>query len=309
MISRPPHLLRMTLAIVAGLTIVACAKTEPQTQEQASSTMPATAMTTTMDHAMAGMPDTGHAMDPNAPMAMAKAETSGTFGSGKPVTVALHVTDMMSGKPMGPDAFVVAHTEKMHVPAVDPSLTDYSHSHAVPTAVPGDWSFEFTPKFNRAYHLWLDVTPVGGAQQFVLVTVNGNGASAPVAKNMSLAASVGDISATLSFDPPLVAGQAALGHLQIKRNGKPFAALEPVMGAYAHLVGIAEDWTSISHVHPMGTEPTSASDRGGPAIDFHIEPTRAGFLKLFAQIKVDGKDVFLPFGLDVAPSTGKATTH
>lgn len=78
------------------------------------------------------------------------------------------------------------------------------------------------------------------------------------------------------------------------------------MGAYSHIVGIAEDWRTIAHVHPMGTEPKAASDRGGPTIDFHLEPRRAGFLKLFAQIQVDGHDVFLPFGLTV--STESATS-
>ena len=43
------------------------------------------------------------------------------------------------------------------------------------------------------------------------------------------------------------------------------------------------------------------------ALDFHIEPTKPGFLKLFAQVRVDGRDIFLPFGVDVAgPDTAAA---
>lgn len=252
--------------------------------------------------------DSGSVMDPNAPMAVAKAEASGLFGSGKPVTVTLHVVDMMSGKPMGPESFEVAHTEKIHVLGVDPSLTDYSHSHPVPGAKPGDWRFQFTPKFDRPYHLWLDVKPVGGAHQYVMVAINEKGMPVPVEKTLSLTAAVGDINATLAFDAPLVTGQAAMGHLQFQRDGKPFAALEPVMGAYSHIVGISEDWTSIVHVHPMGMEPSKASDRGGPAIDFHLEPRQPGFLKLFAQIQVDGHDVFLPFAVNVAAASSKTST-
>lgn len=301
--------LGLTLAILASLTSAACSKPAPPTPADAAPVPPATTTTMPMDHAGMDAADHEQPMDPNVPMAVATAEASGTFGSGKPVTVALHVTDMMSGKPMGPDDFALAHTEKVHVLGVDPGLTDYSHSHPVPIAKPGDWRFEFTPKFNRPYHLWLDLKPVGGAQQYVMVTVNEKGTSAPVEKTPSLTAVVGDIRATLSFDARLTAGQAAMGHLEIQRNGKPFAALEPLMGAYSHIVGISEDWATIAHVHPMGTEPTNASDRSGPAIDFHLEPKRAGFLKIFAQIKVDGHDVFLPFGTNVAQSASMAAAQ
>ena len=305
-ISRSPG---MALVLLASLVAAACSTPEPPTQAAAPPAAPAAAMTTTMDHASMAATDAGQTMDPHAPMAEATAETSGAFGSGQPVTVTVHVRDIMSGKPMGPDAFSIVHTEKVHVLGVDPSLTDYSHSHPQPAKTPGDWTFAFTPKFNRPYHFWLDVTPVGGTQAYVMVTVNEKGASAPVEKNTSLVATIDDLSATLSFDAPLVVGQADMGHLEVRRKGKPLAALEPVMGAYSHIVGISEDWTSISHVHPMGTEPTKASDRGGPAIDFHLEPQRAGFLKIFAQIKVDGRDVFLPFGTTVAPAINPATAH
>ena len=295
--------LQLVLAISATLLTTACSKPQPQPPSSLAPAAPASSssagMPAGMDHSAMATGAAGQAMDPAMPMAAATAEVSGAFGSGKPVTVTLHVTDMMSGKPMGADSFEIAHTKKIHVLGVDPSLTDYSHSHPAPSAKPGDWSFTFTPKFNRPYHLWLDVKAVGGAQEFVLLTVNANGAMAAVEKTSSLVAKVGDVSATLAFDAPLVAGQAAMGRLEIQRGDKPFAALEPVMGAYSHIVGISEDWKTIAHVHPMGTEPTRESDRGGPAIDFHLEPRNAGFLKLFAQIQVDGHDVFLPFAVTV----------
>ena len=45
---------------------------------------------------------------------------------------------------------------------------------------------------------------------------------------------------------------------------------------------------------------TAADARGGPDIDFHIEPSHAGFLRLFAQVRVAGRDLFFPFGVTVA---------
>jgi hypothetical protein len=254
--------------------------------------------------------DSAHpAMNANAPMAQATAQVSGTFGNGQPVQVSLQVTDMMSGKPMAADAFEIAHTERMHVLALDPSLVDYSHVHAQPGAHPGEWTFAFTPRFDRPYRVWLDVKPVGGVQAFVPLLLNPNGRPVPVDKSLSQETTVDGLSAKLSFDAPLQVGAAAMGHLEISRGGKPFAKLEPVMGTYAHIVGVSEDWSTVAHVHPMGAEPRTPEDRGGPAVDFHLEPKRAGFLKLFAQVRVDGRDVFLPFGVEVAAGDDSSSPH
>lgn len=299
----PPLLFRklaLTFSIVATLASTACSKPEPKMQANVNDPLPA--MQHSMDHQDVYMGDSSEAMDPNMPMAQASAEVTGEFGTGKPVNVMLHITDMMSGKVMGPEAFEIVHTQKVHVLGIDPSLTDYSHSHPAPTNKPGVWTFSFTPKFNRPYHLWLDVKAVGGKQEYVMLTLNEKAAAVPAEKLPLLIATMDNFTATLSFDAPLVEGAPAMGHVNILRDGKPFASLEPVMSAYGHIVGISEDWETISHVHPMGTEPSKDSDRGGPVIDFHLEPKHVGFLKLFAQIQVDGKDVFLPFGVNVLPA-------
>ncbi|MBX9591216.1 MAG: hypothetical protein K2X43_18160 [Hyphomonadaceae bacterium] len=53
------------------------------------------------------------------------------------------------------------------------------------------------------------------------------------------------------------------------------------------------------HVHPMGVEPTRDTQRGGPRLDFHIAPAKPGFVKLFAQVRIGGRDLFAPFGIVV----------
>ena len=62
-----------------------------------------------------------------------------------------------------------------------------------------------------------------------------------------------------------------------------------------------DDFRTVTHVHPMGKEPTNAGDRGGPELMFHLEPSKPGFVKLFAQVKVGGKEIFVPFGVMVKP--------
>ena len=104
---------------------------------------------------------------------------------------------------------------------------------------------------------------------------------------------------TLALDGEPKAGAAVMGNITVTKDGKPFTQLEPVMGAFAHVVGFGEDYSSVLHIHPMGKEPTSDTERGGPKLEFHIEPKTAGFVKLFAQVRIDGKDLFAPFGVAV----------
>src|SRR4249919_2503479 len=55
------------------------------------------------------------AMDSAVPMQVADAEVEGGFGSGAPVTVTLHVKDMMGSGAMGPARFQTVHEHKLHV--------------------------------------------------------------------------------------------------------------------------------------------------------------------------------------------------
>ena len=87
--------------------------------------------------------------------------------------------------------------------------------------------------------------------------------------------------------------------MSISKDGKPVDFLEPVMGAFAHMVGFYEDYETIAHIHPMEKEPTENTERGGPILRFHIEPEQSGHLKLFAQVQINGKQVYAPFSISV----------
>ena len=54
-----------------------------------------------------------------------------------------------SGKPVAPEDLVVAHTMKLHLLVVDPTLTDYQHVHPTPGRKSGEWEFAFTPRFGE----------------------------------------------------------------------------------------------------------------------------------------------------------------
>jgi hypothetical protein len=73
------------------------------------------------------------------------------------------------------------------------------------------------------------------------------------------------------------------------------------MGAFAHLVGFNEDYKTVTHMHPKGPPVFDRAARGGPELEFQIYALRPGFVRFFAQVQIDGRSRFVPFGLQVAP--------
>lgn len=225
------------------------------------------------------------------------------------LTITLQSKD---GKPVTLDGLREAHTEKIHLLVVDPSLSDYHHVHPTQTATPGSYAFSFTPKRGGEYKVFADLVPTAtGDQEYATTAVTVSGPGSDVATTTNNEVTVEGYKVAITFEKPeLTAGEANLMTLGINGpDGKPFNGLEPIMGAYAHLVAFSEDRTSIAHIHPMSGEPSSDSDRGGPRLQFQLQFTEAGYHKMFAQFHIGGKDIFAPFGLDVKPAKAAVGTH
>jgi hypothetical protein len=179
---------------------------------------------------------------------------------------------------------------------------DYSHIHPALTSVPGIYKFKWQPKTNGFYRLWADIIPVKTNDPEVLMInlTAPQDVAAALDKKIIMDTKIDGIRFKLTFSPPVITkGQAAMGTITVTKDGIPFGDLQPVMGAYAHIVGFSDDFKSAVHVHPMGAPPQHASDMGGPEIIFHLLPAKAGFVKLFAQVKVDDKELFVPFEVEV----------
>lgn len=221
--------------------------------------------------------------------------------AGKPAHVTAKLTYIKDSKPLTLTDLKVAHTKKLHLLVIDPSLTDYHHVHPTPGKEPGTFVFNFTPLKSGPYRAWADIIPTrSDKQEYVIADMGPPAKEKPtIDKKLSTQVTVDGYDFMLLLDGPAKAGEAVMGHLSVSQDGKPFLNLEPVMGAYAHIVGFSDDYHSIMHIHPMGEEPTKASDRGGPVLDFHMMPEKKGFVKLFAQVRIEGKDVFAPFGVMV----------
>ncbi len=234
-------------------------------------------------------------------MISAAIDSASELKTGEPTTLTLSLT-AKNGKPVAPADLQVAHTEKLHLLIVDPSLSDYHHVHPKPGPNPGTYIFTLTPKKAGEYQVFADLLPTATQQQqYVSARFTVAGTPSAMEKAVNSTATVAGYTFALQFaDGKIIAGQPGMARLTVTdADGQSVAQLEPVMGAFVHMVGFNEDRSEIAHIHPMGKEPATAAERGGPTLEFHINFATSGYKKLFAQVKIDGKPVFAPFGINV----------
>lgn len=193
------------------------------------------------------------------------------------------------------------HTQKIHLLIIDDSLEDYSHIHPKALSNPGLYEFEWNPKKQGNYRIWADLLPIDtDIQEYVVTDLTFNTKiKSEINRTVLMENTIEGYNFKLSFDNNnLIAGKPTMGKITITDSkGNPVKNLEPVMGAFAHIVRFSDDLKTIVHIHPMGEEPSKLTDRGGPELQFHIEPETVGFIKLFIQVNIEGKELFVPFGI------------
>ena len=230
--------------------------------------------------------------------------TDAPLEAGKPARAILHLR-RGDNEPVTLAELIETHTRKIHLLVVDGSLTDYHHEHPQPTGTPGDYAFEFTPTKPGPYLAWADLRPLPmGLQEYEKAIVAGLGTSEPVTnKEPRLAGDAGGLHFELNLSQAQIkVGEPTQAKLRItKPDGSGFDQLEPVMAAFAHLVGFNEDKETVLHMHPIGAPISKESERGGPELEFKIYATKPGFVRLFAQVQIGGRQVFVPFSLNVMP--------
>jgi hypothetical protein len=249
---------------------------------------------------------------PGAPSMKLVATPDAPLTPGKPARVTVRLT-RRDGTPIRAiDDLLVMHTERIHLLIVDGSLLDYHHEHPVDAGTPGEYRFTFTPKRPGPYRVFADVVPaVSSVQEFVVGDIPGAAGGDPLTdRELKLIDVVDGLRFELTLDSkgaPIRVGQEVMGRVTVTDgDGKPFKGLEPVMGAFAHLVGFVEDYKTVVHLHPLGQEPTQPTHRGGPTINFRYYPPTAGFVRFYCQVNVGGEATFAQFGLNVAPAEGQA---
>lgn len=264
------------------------------------------AMATGHDHGASGHSHASAA----EPTVRVEVVASSPLAAGQTAKIAVRLTDKKSGRPVTAADLELAHTKKVHLLIVDPSLSDYHHEHPVETA-PGLWGFAFTPRSGGEYVVFADLLPVASkAQEYARGIINVSGAPRKFEPKESNRVVVDGYRFDLAIDGgkiPLEGG-AMVKVSVAKPDGSPAKNLEPIMGAFAHGVGFTPDMKTVLHVHPMGEEPTNDAQRGGSELSFHIAPAAAGYYRFYVQVQIDGKDRFAGFGINVVDQPAPAAS-
>ena len=210
-----------------------------------------------------------------------------------------------SGRPIAPDDLLVVHTRRLHLLIVDPTLEDYQHVHPEPGPTPGEWRFAFTPVRSGVYRVFADFTPVAtnrGLYAYADLPVAGPPNPAPPEPPEAFSESArGDLRITLAPSEPLRAGRSVDLKLTLRRTGDRPVPLEPVMGAYAHLVAFDRERSGFAHLHPAQVDVAERPDPLRPMLNFKIMIPKPGSYVIWAQTSVGGREVFAPFWFTVAP--------
>jgi len=209
--------------------------------------------------------------------------------------------------------FIPVHTKLFHLFVISQDMEFFEHIH--PTmAADGTWSIETTLPKAGYYKVLCDFMPEGGSSQFVaqpLVTANYVpdlvADSAHLVADTVLKRSDGDITVTLSFDPPQFAS-CAYGHLNFgltdTASGKPITDLQTYLGAFGHMLIISEDMREYVHSHPVNTINDSEREnpedvpeyiippdadldkiRGGPSVTFDALMPKPGNYRAWVEFK------------------------
>jgi hypothetical protein len=95
------------------------------------------------------------------------------------------------------------------------------------------------------------------------------------------------------------AGQPIDLRFAMSRPGGGEVRLEPVMGAFAHLVAFDQERSGFAHLHPTEIDLLKRPDERNPVLNFKLTIPRAGRYVVWAQVNLEGTETFVPFELDV----------
>ncbi len=207
----------------------------------------------------------------------------------------------LGGMSIAPHELAVTHTKKMHVMVVDPSLQDYHHVHPQADGLNGQYSFEFTPQRAGTYQVFAEVVPLRTRRQIIATgAIEVHGA----ADEMSFKRQTQSIVDGVRFALGEVPSQLRTGvdyrfDLTVSMADGSEVELEDVMGAQGHMVAFDAARKGFAHMHPIDSVLSARSLEAAPGLAFMFNVPNAGWYRVFAQVQVDGREVFGHFDLEV----------
>ena len=209
-----------------------------------------------------------------------------------------------SGKPVAPADLLVAHTRKLHLLIVDPTLNDYQHVHPEPGRRDGEWVFTLTPQRAGTYRVFADFTPAATQRGlYASADFEVPGTVPTVVREPNTTAQLMGWNFELVTPPVIQSGKVTDLKFRIESQGreKQPVPLQPVMGAFAHLVAFDEARSGFAHLHPDQIDLTQPPDALKPELTFKVTIPAPGRYVIWAQVNLAGAEAFVPFWVDVRP--------
>ncbi|MBI1787754.1 MAG: hypothetical protein HYR60_09420, partial [Acidobacteria bacterium] len=172
-------------------------------------------------------------------------------------------------------------------------LEHFEHVHPEPS--PGG-AFRLKTALPKAgiYRLLADFYPTGGTPQLVPITLTTGGYSGPLkraALRPDLAPKRGEnLDVSLVLDPPEpIAGKKTMLFFTLT----PAEGVEPLLGAWGHLLAASDDLIDTIHEHPFLAD-------GGAQVQFNIFFPREAVYRIWVQFQRKGKVNTVSFTVPVS---------
>jgi hypothetical protein len=239
-----------------------------------------------------------------APIIRAEIVANSPLEVGKRADLRIRLFFVDNGQPVSLSDLEETHTRKIHLLISDMTETDYHHEHPEP-AGDGEYAFSFTPQRPDTYRVWADLLPARTrVQQYSVADIpSSTPRQAKIAEDEpeTRQVEIDGYKFDLSFEKELIHERDTVAaKLRVTQpDGQPCNKLGVVMGAFGHFVGFGDDFATVLHLHPIGPLITDPEARGGPELPFYFRSNKTGLFRLFAQVKIEGKDFFPRFVLRV----------
>lgn len=211
-----------------------------------------------------------------------------------------------------PEHLEIAHEHHLHVIAVSEDLSWYRHVHPTPAA---DGTFTLTMTFPAGgnYRLFHDFKPKGMPHRIAIAELTVTGERPSLTKLVADAhqpKAIDGLTVTLHNASPIRAGEDAVLHFDIRKDGAPVTDFEPHMGERAHLIIISEDRSRFMHAHTHdhheGHEDHPHGHDHHEGIAFHVTLAKPGLHRAWVEFKHGGKVLTVPFVFEAVAGDGAA---
>jgi hypothetical protein len=218
--------------------------------------------------------------------------------AGEKLTLKFGVFHPGTGEPIR--NFELVHEKPYHLFVISQDMGFFQHIHPV-QGEDGRWSIDVVLPKPGAYAVLSDFTPGAGSAQFLtrtIVTAGYKGdllaQSARLVADGSPAQTIDDLTATTSYDPPILRA-GSYGHLTFhltNASGQPVRDLQTYLGAFGHMLIMSEDMVDYVHSHPaeiLSSDLNLEELRGGPDVMFEGLMPKPGRYRAWTQFRYHDK--------------------